>query len=461
MALRDIQPVANGLRTDHPIPGLPFVDDSHIPFDDPQALEATGRHKGEGRWGRQDTCRTGGWTGFTTDPNRNDLAWTVRYHPDHGRSVILYRDEHAASMHETLQGFVQNSPVLLLRSGGYWWDGTTWYRPSQLWDRASETYLERPVPGATTVTASDILKTGGDHRRATVLTIADFDADEPLQGDWLDHLALWADHHHDGDTPLSDCVVKLSAPELTGDDLLGANEVADIAGVTPSTLRAYLSRGRGEIPQPQATISGRNVWSRPVAHEWVEQRRRSPESVEEALSATRIEGWSALPIGAVDIWKRFAQEFLAALWEDPDRRKYWALRWRNKAVIEQVSEELGWRVAVSLDRVIPFDDLATTVRHAMLDEFTTEQKRGSDSLGFYGITPPVAKMLDWLIRHSPLHATGVVAEIVGEAERRLGIPREVIERSLRSAIALDGELSNDLFDEFLERVLGSKSTTRE
>ncbi|MGH3827772.1 MAG: hypothetical protein ACRDQX_11460, partial [Pseudonocardiaceae bacterium] len=48
-------------------------------------------------------------------------------------------------------------PALLFRSGGYWWDGTTWYRPSQVWDGASEEYVARPVPAATTVTATDLL----------------------------------------------------------------------------------------------------------------------------------------------------------------------------------------------------------------------------------------------------------------------------------------------------------------
>ena len=46
--------VANGLRTDHPIPGLPFVDDAHIPVDDPAAIEAIGRHPGGKTWGRED-----------------------------------------------------------------------------------------------------------------------------------------------------------------------------------------------------------------------------------------------------------------------------------------------------------------------------------------------------------------------------------------------------------------------
>src|SRR5882724_8119779 len=90
---REGQPIANGIRTDHPIPNLPFVDDDHIPIEDPTAIQALGRHAGTGMWGRSDTdSRTGEWIAFTTDPKNHAFGWIVRYHPDHGRSVMLYRD---------------------------------------------------------------------------------------------------------------------------------------------------------------------------------------------------------------------------------------------------------------------------------------------------------------------------------------------------------------------------------
>jgi hypothetical protein len=43
-----IRPVANGLRTDHPVPGLPFLNDERLPLDNPDATERTGRNQGEG-----------------------------------------------------------------------------------------------------------------------------------------------------------------------------------------------------------------------------------------------------------------------------------------------------------------------------------------------------------------------------------------------------------------------------
>lgn len=76
------QPLANGISTDHPVPDLPFVDDTHIPLDEgPEAIEAVGRGAGNGMWGRYDNLPDGAWHAFTTDPIRHDYGWSVRYHP--------------------------------------------------------------------------------------------------------------------------------------------------------------------------------------------------------------------------------------------------------------------------------------------------------------------------------------------------------------------------------------------
>ena len=103
MILSSERPIANGLRTDHPIPELPFVDDRHIPIEDRHAVEAVGRGAGEGMWGREDPTSDGGWEAFTTDPQRHDVAWVVRFHPDFGTSVVLYRDEDVSSRHLALR----------------------------------------------------------------------------------------------------------------------------------------------------------------------------------------------------------------------------------------------------------------------------------------------------------------------------------------------------------------------
>jgi len=458
MTLYQFRPVANGLRTDHPIPDLPFVDDAHIPVDDPAGIEAVGRHPDTDMWGREDSCREGGWVAFTTDPNRHDLAWCVRWHPEHGRSVVLYRDEDAASIHMAWWG-----PALLFRASGYWWDGASWYRPSQVWDAASEDYVRRLVPAATTVTAAQLLEVDGrsDPTRGQVLQVVDVDieADATPPGRWRDELALWAARRdRRGEARgLASCVVTLTAPELTGDQLVGVAELAEIAGVAASTVRAYLTRDEGDIPLPQASINGRSMWARPVAEEWAERRQRSPESVSMAVSTDRA--GASMPVGLAEVSAWFTRVFLAQLWQRPDRRRRWALRWRNETAVRRLAEKLGWDVAASMPKLVPIDALAVTIRHAVLDEFAAGQAldrsvgETPESASFYGIAPPVARMLDWLIRHSPASAGYAIGEIIGEAERRLGVPRKVSEKSLRTALALDSKLDEHTRREFLDRVL--------
>lgn len=93
----------------------------------------------------------------------------------------------------------------MFRSGGYWWDGSTWFRPAQIWNGAAEA------------------------------------------GRWIDDLALWA-RNDSGRDPVIASVVNLTAPELTGDQLVGVAEMARIAGISASTLRAYISRGEATVP---------------------------------------------------------------------------------------------------------------------------------------------------------------------------------------------------------------------
>jgi hypothetical protein len=464
VALYRYRALANGLRTDHPIPDLPFVDDSRIPIDDAAAIEAVGRRRGTDMWGRQDLNRRyGGWMAFTTDPGCHDLAWCVRWHPDHGRSVVLYLNKEVSGVHMALWG-----PALLFRSGGYWWDGQTWYRPGQIWDAASEEYQQRPVPSAISVTTADLLSAGrADPAKGRILAVGDIEADAnaALAGRWLDHLALWAQRRADPES-LQRSVVTLAAPELNADQMVGAAEMAEITGIAASTLRAYIARGEADVPLPQAVLNGRSVWARPVAEEWTEQRQRSRDSVTQAVSADRA--GASLPVGVADIWGRFTRAFFALLWERPAVRKRWALRWRTEAAVRDVAEGLGWEVAASLDRIIPTDDLAKTIEIAVMDELATGQQldravRGrelhlvsaddADEGAFYGIMPGVARMLGWLVRHHPATAGHVIGSVTGEAERRLHIPRDVTEHSLSTALALDGGLDPEALQQFLSRVL--------
>lgn len=62
----------------------------------------------------------------------------------------------------------------------------------------------------------------------------------------------------------------LWAPELTATRLVGINDVARLAGVSPATITAYLSRRR--MPGPVRRIGHTPVWSRPVITEWLAGR---------------------------------------------------------------------------------------------------------------------------------------------------------------------------------------------
>lgn len=462
------RPVANGIRTDHPHPGLPFVDDSRIPVDDPAAVEAIGRRHGSDTWGRHDDLRRhGGWVAYTTAPERRDLAWVIRWHPDHGRSVLLYRNDDAPGVHIDLR-----STILLWRAGGYWWDGDAWYRPAQVWDGAGEDYYERPVPGAATVTAADFLAREGNAAAGRVLDIGDVDPAAAYEGSWADDLAAWCEHRHHDAPGLDTCVVTVTAPELAADALIGAADMARITGIAQSTLRAYISRDEADVPIPQAVIGGRGMWSRPVALEYAEQRERSDDGVTRALSSAGA-GERPVPPGEASAVSDLARLFKASLWGRKEIRSRWALRWRTQASAGEVAGVLGTEAAgYMLHRMIPSDALGMTIEHAVLDELASgadrdrsisQRDRGLHVAGdddtavpestMYGIGIGIARMLDWFVRHYPGNARHVIQSVIGEAERRLDIPRSVTERSIATALDLDGELPDEALSDFLRRVV--------
>jgi hypothetical protein len=457
-----VNPVANGLRTDHPVPGVPFVDDSHIPVEDRRAVELVGRHQGEGMWGRADPCRDGGWVAFTTDPRRRDLAWLVRWHPEHGRSVLVFRDEDISVMHMEFQ----RPSALLFRSGGYWWDGQTWFRPPQVWDRAAERYLRRAVPAAASVSAADLLQRTIPLGKQAPLGIEDLDLDAPMPKRWIENLTLWASHRSSEDRPLDQCVVQLTAPELNGDQLVGATEMAEIAGIGASTMRAYLTRGEGEVPLPQAMINGRSLWARPVAEEWAEKRRDSADGTAEALM-TQVEG-SAMSPGRAETWNWFTRLFFSRLWEDTRMRQRWALRWRTKDKVRRVSRELGWDAAVNMDRFLPrTGDLALVLQQAVLYDlveqghlyrsFKGAQEDATvgpvEDTGLYGISHWTERVLAWFVLHHPISAHDLMAEIVGTAEGTLGIPRETTVHTLKVALNLREHIDATTRHEFIAHAL--------
>ena len=93
------------------------------------------------------------------------------------------------------------------------------------------------------------------------------------------------------------------------------------------------------------------------------------------------------------------------------------------------------------------------IEHALLDELATGKAGGNEEDIVYGIMPRIGKMLGWLVRHDPAKAGFVMNNVVGEADRRLEIPRGVAEYSLEVALEQDGGLDHDALAEFFRLVL--------
>ncbi|MFD3484981.1 helix-turn-helix transcriptional regulator [Streptomyces sp. NPDC058665] len=436
-----VLPLANGLRTDHPVPGLPFVDDSHLPLDEgPEAIEAVGRHEATGMWGRFDKNRAdGGWRAFTTDPKQHSLGWSVRYRPGHGRTVLLMRDGDTSLLHSQWA-----EDQLLFRAGGYWWNGETWYRPGQVWDPVAQDYDRRKARMAVTVTASDMLDGRADPARAYIGKVLTFNPDETAPDNWLDHLALWAERRQEQENTLEPerCVVDVSSPELTGAQLIGAPEMAELGGISASTLRAYISRGNSEVPRPQAVVGGRDQWARAVADDWAEARQRSYEGVGAAMSAGDRDSLSP---GAAEVRDRFAADFQHTLFDRPDVRKRWVLRQRNQESVAEIAGELSWSVASSLDRIIPTEDLGAVVQRAVMADLAdyAEESKKEESWYLLNLTPPVGKMLVWFIRHFPGEAYATIGEIQRQANAKWGVPATDTLYVLRRDLSLGGKLTDE------------------
>lgn len=434
---RDVQPVANGIRTDHPIPGLPFVDDSHIPIDDPDAVEALGRHDGTDMWGRCDTeKRTGQWAAYTTDPKNHAFAWLVRYHPEHGRSVTLYRDGDGSSAYQEWFG----DRALLSRLGGYWWDGQTWYRPRQVLDWATERYARRPVRQPMVITAADLLDGGGKATLGTVGKIVHF---EPVPAvpaqQWRHDLAVWALRRRTRSDalPPERCVVTLNAPELAEGSLLGVEEFAAEAGIAASTLRAYLSRDEADLPLPQSIDGNRKRWAAPVVRDWVEQRRRDTSTVATVLTG---DAEDTLPPGLRRLWTRLTKVLFRDLWGDPASRRRWSRPHRTEQAVQSVAEQAGWIAALHLDSTVPFDDVAWVIERAVLDELGEDR---DIIAGWIFLSPAIGKVLGWFIEHKPSSVPALFGSIVREAERRHGISPAVTGKSLKRVVRMDGKVEGD------------------
>lgn len=449
-----IRPVANGLRTDHPFPGLPFINDERLPLDNPDAIERTGRNQGEGLWGRTDPLTGGGWVAFTTETKNRAYAWAVHQHPIHGRTVLLIRDEDMSSLHHD---WMYGHNGFLYRHGGYWWDGTAWHRPGQVVDRAYEGYDARPVKDAVTVTAADLLTRSADPDNARIAKIADFTAlKEPLPH-WRDHLALWAASRRPGSLPLKRCVIDLQAPELQPDHLVDRTGLAQIAGLALDDL-PHPEYGRRSLPVPQDETTDGPRWSEPVARDWAEEYRR-PHKLQTLLSGTTTFG-TPQPLGLVTDHNRLTKIICDSL-EDADSRQPKRGLMRNTTNHEESAARLAWWPAVALsdnsDGFIPVEALRTTLVEAVVaglaEDVERAGKTNKTSVSLGDIRRDVVKLLDWYILRKPDWTPLLFGEICLLARVRLGLKPRNVGDLLRRSLHLDSTLDGQTVDALLNLAL--------
>lgn len=447
-----IHPVANGLRTDHPVPGLPFINDERLPLNDPDAIERTGRNQGEGLWGRTDSLDGGGWVAFTTEPKNRAYAWAVHYHPEHGRTVLLIHDEDMSDLHHE---WVHGHNGFLYRHGGYWWDGTTWHRPSQVMDWAFECCDARPVQDAITITAADLMARPGTPANADVAKIAGFAASKEPLHNWRDHLALWAERRPNGSRPLGQCVVDLRAPELESARFVDRAGLARIAGMDPDDL-PHPERERRDLPPAQIETSDGPRWSEPVARDWAEQHRRTngPRAL---LTGTTVFG-TAQPCGLVADHNRLTKIIQDSLEDSRSGKRRVGLA--NES-LEETASTLAWWSAVALtggsNSMIPVSALRTTLIEAVLgglaDRVKTTRARGKTEVSLGDIRTDVVKLLVWYIQRKPDRLPGLFGEICLLARLRLGLPPEKVGRLLRRSLHLDSALDGKTVDALLDLAL--------
>lgn len=70
------------------------------------------------------------------------------------------------------------------------------------------------------------------------------------------------------------------------DDILGVHELAELAGVLPRTMSAYVSRG--QCPAPDYVLKCGPIWRRETAERWIAKRDERLERIQ-AQTAKEIE----------------------------------------------------------------------------------------------------------------------------------------------------------------------------
>jgi hypothetical protein len=343
-------------------------------------------------------------------------------------------------------------------------------RPGQIFDWSKEDFILSDVPAAITVSATDVLTGGGTSLHGRVLNLEDLAEGEDRTASWLDDLALWAENNRSR-LDLRSSVVSVSAPELAADNLLSVAAAADRAGIAATTLRAYLSRGENDVPHPQTTVGGRNMWSKPVIDDWVESRRRSREGLQKVLATVALDTGNLVTPAIADMYKRFQKSFSRYLWAEASIRKRWALRWRTPSAVHEVVDLLAQDAAVSASKLLPITEINYTLMYAILGELCETLTRRmlypqeSDPCihrDFAGFPKYVDHLLRWLIRQDFSAAMHCVAAVVPHSMHlnmnplTTPIPIDYVKNSVVNAIRFGDDLTVDERDRFLELAFPAK-----
>jgi hypothetical protein len=455
-----IRPVANGTSTDHPVPGLPFINDGRLPLDNPDAIERTGRNQGEGLWGRADRTSDGGWVAFTTEPKNPSFAWAVFHHPPYGRTVLLIRDRDQSDLHHD---WLHGREGFLNRHGGYWWNGERWHRPGQVWDWAFERNDPRPVDNPTTITAADLLDSTSNPDSASILKITSFTASDQPVPNWKNHLALWAQLRASqaGVLPLDACIVDLHAPEL--DSLIDKAGLAKIAAISIDDLPDPKYGGRNELPEPQDESGGSMRWSVPVAQDWSENYRRNngPEAL---LSSTTVYD-TAQPTGLVADHNRLRRVFHETLTEQRHSGGKQLAPYMKGDLAQSAADDLAWDAAAALmygsnQGLVPHGPVRDVLVEAILGrlaEDVVERDRGEgeslEDITLSDLSAGSVKLLTWYLQHRPGDSANLLGAICLKARVRLGLPPAKVGSLLRRSFHLDSGLDGTTIDTLLDMAL--------
>ncbi|MEU6987378.1 hypothetical protein ABZ946_28815 [Streptomyces sp. NPDC046324] len=86
---------------------------------------------------------------------------------------------------------------------------------------------------------------------------------------------------------------------------------------------------------------------------------------------------------------------------------------------------------------------ADAVEMDLNSENREEPGPGEEKTWFLYVSRPIAEMLDWFIRHHPESAHHYIGDIMREAHRKWEIPAEETIRTLRTAVSMDGKMSDE------------------